>query len=483
MVKKKWNNRMEEDGSFLSEDRASVVEVDTVLLAIGSSPLQQQCLILLGLANAADAVEVLAIGYIITVFKDPTTGADIDSIPGWSSVMTSGVFIGMLFGGIFSGMYGDKWGRKPLLIASLGLNGVAGILSSATLLLPAHIQVPWLVLFRVIGGVGVGGSVPATFALTSELVSGDWRGFYINIVACFWSIGTLYTAIIAYMILHWTPQNWPLFALLVALPAVVSSILCILILEESPVFLWTNGRLVECAACLNRLNDSSNSISNYERQLIASKIETLAPPPMQPAPSTRMLVEGILAPDIRRRTLYVCLLFFFLSFAHYGISSWVSDIFKKLHFSNIYATSFFYALATVPGLLSALYWVDKVGRKHLVVWSMLGSFISAILFATFSSSSKLGTTVGAAMFNAFSACAWNGVDIFSAELFPSSLRGTALGWAGACGRLGSVLGTVFNSLQIAGGSESAVWTVLITAGVSMLLGAKCAHLLPETFIW
>ena len=47
----------------------------------------------------------------------------------------------------------------------------------------------------------------------------------------------------------------------------------------------------------------------------------------------------------------------------------------------------------------------------------------------------------ACAFNALSVGGWNALDLFTSEAFPTEVRSTAMGALGACGRLGSAIGT------------------------------------------
>lgn len=72
-----------------------------------------------GLANAADAVELLCISYIIP---------ELDAIGDYEkTVLTAAVFLGMLIGGLLAGVMSDRIGRKPCLMASLAINAVFGV--------------------------------------------------------------------------------------------------------------------------------------------------------------------------------------------------------------------------------------------------------------------------------------------------------------------------------------------------------------------
>ncbi|RYE84464.1 MAG: MFS transporter, partial [Methanosarcinales archaeon] len=147
--------------------------------AIGNGKFQYVAALICGLANAADAVELLCVSFILPELEGIT---DYEK-----GALSASVFVGMLVGGILAGVASDAWGRKPLLAACLLLNGVFGLLSVAA---PTW---PWLAACRVIAGVGVGGSIPGVFGLFSEFLPVAKRGFFISLVAWQWMVGTIYT--------------------------------------------------------------------------------------------------------------------------------------------------------------------------------------------------------------------------------------------------------------------------------------------------
>ena len=104
----------------------------------------------LAVCNAADAVEVLCVGFVMMELNLPSESKEF---------LTASVFAGMLVGGLVCGVIADKWGRKRCLLYSTGINAIAGLLSAST---PT---VGWLIFFRVIAGMGIGGSIPTVFTL------------------------------------------------------------------------------------------------------------------------------------------------------------------------------------------------------------------------------------------------------------------------------------------------------------------------------
>jgi len=485
-----------EEGDSLMVRR--LVAIELVLEKLGTTPLQWKCCVILGFANAADAVEILAIGYIITVYVDPESGKHIDELAWASSLLTSAVFVGMLIGGLLSGSLGDRYGRKHLLAASLFANGAAGVVSALTLFLPAEIQIPWLICFRFLGGLGVGGSVPSAFALASEIGPERSRSLFINVVAAFWTVGMLFASLCAFLVLGAKnpAEIWPLFAFLVGIPALVTSAVSIALLKESPRFLVSKGRYQEAKHVLDaflhsaRKNTSAEVFAERQKEIK----DCLACPEKERNSARFSLKDSILGvfanickllnvPELRRIAFLVCCINFFLSFAHYGVSSWISDLFLKVNFTSPFISSIFFSAATVPGLLAAIFLVDILGRRRLTAISMVLACLSALMFSL-NTGSKAFVLGSAALFNTFATCTWNSFDIFSAELFPVEVRGTGLGLSAALGRIGSITSNFFNSFVLSsteGDDSSHVAIILLSASITMLLGATSALMLHETF--
>src|SRR4029079_15289558 len=89
-------------------------------------------------------------------------------------------FIARPFGGIIIGHFGDKIGRKSMLVLTLMIMGVATFLIGC---LPTYSQIgPWaavlLILLRIAQGFGVGGEWGGAVLMAVEHAPAGQRGFY-----------------------------------------------------------------------------------------------------------------------------------------------------------------------------------------------------------------------------------------------------------------------------------------------------------------
>ncbi len=137
-----------------------------------------------GLANASDSIEILMVSDVLTAFGPPDS-CSICLNDAEKSLLAAAMFLGMLFGGVICGSLGDRFGRRRLLMLTTLLNAVCGFLFSL-------VSTPWsLSLFRFGTGFGVGGGIPILFAMGSEAVPPSRRGMCLCMIASFFMVGQL----------------------------------------------------------------------------------------------------------------------------------------------------------------------------------------------------------------------------------------------------------------------------------------------------
>ena len=100
-------------------------------------------------------------------------------------------FLARPFGGVIFGHFGDKLGRKQMLVLTLLIMGVATVLIG---LVPTYAQIGvWapisLLFLRVAQGIGIGGEWGGAVLMTYEYAPKDQRGFYGSIPQIGLSIG------------------------------------------------------------------------------------------------------------------------------------------------------------------------------------------------------------------------------------------------------------------------------------------------------
>lgn len=149
--------------------------------------------------------------------------------------VTGALMVGCLFGALLGGRLSDRYGRKPMLMISAILLAVSAA-GSAFLSASAA---P-LVIFRLIGGLGVGVLSAVIPTYITEISPAELRGTFVSFYQLFVVVGIL-VAYCANYLLVGTAMNWHL---MLGLPLVfaIIDILLLLALPESPLWLAERGK-------------------------------------------------------------------------------------------------------------------------------------------------------------------------------------------------------------------------------------------------
>lgn len=475
----------------------------------------------LGLANSSDAAEILCLSYILS---DAEFEQHMLQHTAWrASLLASAVFVGMLVGGLLVGAYGDVHGRRPTLLFGLAVNSLSGVLSAVA------VNVYVLSVLRLVAGIGIGATVPPLFTLCSELSPPAHRGFWVTVAASFWMVGSIYVALVGWIILAVGGLSWRVFMAACALPSALGWICVTWLVPESPRFLALTGQYEHAAAVLQRLAqalDSHTTISLLKSDEIACQfarshshgsdedvdengnaasvsrpdhhddspvlLTTTAANRRNTTTLAWVLVRQAFSDfvhsssqlyrtkHLQSTTLGLQMLWFCLSFGSYGLLTWINTLFVKVHLQNIYQNALLFALSNLPGNILSAYLMDRTGRISLLVGSIVAAALSLLAFAYVAAQDDETTSTngGSATFSrnwivaascsfqCFMISSWNAIDVLTSELFPTTVRATGMGLCAASGRLGAVAAQLVNGVLV----ERPV-RLLTVAASTLLLGA------------
>lgn len=500
-----------QSGSVNNETNAMISSVTAAELylvrCIDSADVNKLLLytFILALGNAADAIEINCLGYIMSEMNDEISTSEME-------LLSAGVFFGMLLGGLVSGFLSDIFGRKLILLYSLGTNAITGLASAFA----PNIQI--LIALRVLAGVGIGGSIPIVFSLCTEIFPGRLRGKLITIVASFWMVGTIFTAALAWIVLETLNYSWRVFAASCSLPIFVTLLVTLAYLPESPVFLFKKKKFEDCLRSLLEFSQVNVDLQQllYEQAELESTVEHEMKPENSDIVSTRgedvysilqspteyiddskenlsskrpesflcfsdisgaHSITNVLIPlskvNVRRPLFILGLIWFTLSFGSYGISTWISTLFEDIGIRDVYQASLICAVATLPGNIIGIMYVDKLGRCPLLIGGMLLASLAAAGLP-FGEEFPAVVVTCAALFNAFSIVGWNALDCLSVESFPVEVRSTAMGAVSAVGRFGAI-----SSQFVNGTLENNISLLFFVTSSCMMFGGLCGFLLDE----
>ena len=366
--------------------------------------------------------------------------------------------VGILVGALLSGPLGDRLGRRPLLIWSTGFMGLFSMLSAFAW------SVPTITAMRFMTGIGIGGAMPVTVALTADYSPVSRRGTLLMLMFCGNTIGGFLGGQLVAQILP--IFGWQSIFFSGGLPPLILIPFLLLFLPESPRFLIAHRADAPATqAILRQLNVSA--------QAAATKLVDVA----KGNPVQQLFTGGLAA-----TTVLIWIVFFANLLNMYLFSYWMPTV---LHLSGLKpeVAVFYASMFQLGGILSCLLlgpMIDRFGAPKVLACSFASGvvFVLAIglasLPAPFIAIPILGA--GAAMIGS-----QLGANAMVAALYPARIRSTGVGWALGVGRLGGIAGPAIGGSLLAFGLPPkeiflcACGPALIAAVCTLMLTMKAAR--------
>lgn len=391
----------------------SPITVEDGLRMAGVGAFQKRLFVIFGLVWAADAMQVLAIG-----FSAPSIAASFGiTVP--QALQTGTLFfLGMLIGAFVFGRLADRIGRRPVLFIAIILDAVCGVASAFA---P---DLQWLLVARFLTGLGVGGTLPVDYAMMAEFLPSDRRGRWLVLLEGFWAIGTVALALLALVAGTQGGEAWRTIFFVTGLPALIGVLLRFYV-PESPLYLNQQGRSDQARQVLQRVAKANGT--NVEI------------PPLMPQKPQRKSIGALFSGDLRRRTIFLMLAWMLISVSYYGVFVYLPVKLAADGFGFVRGQVFLVilAIAQLPGYALAAYGVEKWGRKPTLIGFLLLSAIGTLAYG-------LGQTaeivVAATLLLSFALLGtWGAIYAFTPEIYPTTLRASGMGMAGSVARFGGLL--------------------------------------------
>ena len=380
---------------------------------------------LLGIAGLGwlfDAMDVGMLSFVIVALQKDW-GLSTQEM-GWIGSINS---IGMAVGALLFGILSDKIGRKSVFIITLLLFSIGSGLTALTTTFAMFLVLRFLI------GMGLGGELPVASTLVSESVEAHERGKIVVLLESFWAGGWLIAALISYFVIP--KYGWEVAMVLSAVPALYALYLR-WNLPDSPRF---------------------------------QKVEK--------RPSVIENIKSVWSGEYRKATIMLWILWFCVVFSYYGMFLWLPSVMVLKGFSLI--KSFQYVLimtlAQLPGYFTAAWFIERLGRKFVLVTYLIGTACSAYVFGIADSLTAL--IVAGMLLSFFNLGAWGALYAYTPEQYPTTIRGTGAGMAAAFGRIGGILGPLLVGYLVASqASLSLIFTIFCG---SILIGALAVVILGQ----
>ncbi|MFM0045612.1 MFS transporter [Paraburkholderia sediminicola] len=366
--------------------------------------------------------------------------------------MFSASFLGLGIGAIAIGPIADCWGRKKPLIASTLLFGICSLLTIRATSLDQ------LVIFRFLTGLGLGGAMPTTVALSAEYSPRRLAGFTVSVIGTCVPVGGLLGGLAAGAILpRWGWQ--PLFVLGGIVPLLIA-IFLVSLLPESLSFLVArkaDARLIE--KVFRRV---------YSRDVTDEELRRLK----SVGPTNRSPVSELFTDGRAPTTALLWLTYFMNMLIAYFIVNWLPSLLGSIGLppgAGARSIAFFSAGAIAGGLMQKR--MARFCGASPVMMAEFVIFIGASLMLA-KGSVDYGSTMALAFAMGFCIIGVQiGLNMFATAFYPTTARATGLGWGLGIGRGGAIVGSLLGGVML-----QAQWSIaeIFLAGIVPAAIAGCA---------
>ena len=352
--------------------------------------------------------------------------------PAQSGWAMSSALVGCILGALVSGWFADKFGRRlPLILAAILFSASAWGTAMAS-------SFDMFVVYRIVGGVGIGLASALSPLYIAEVSPAEKRGRFVAINQLTIVIGVLAAQLVNLLIAEpvaagatqqaivdsWNGQmgwRWMFGAEL--LPALAFLVL-LFIVPESPRWLMKAGKEARARQMLERIGSPE-----YASRTLNEIAHTLA------KDSQKVAFSTLLQPQVKPVVIMGVVLAIFQQWCGINvIFNYAQEIFASAGFDingtlkSIVATGIINLVFTI----AALPLVDKLGRRKLM---LLGASGLTIIYALIAGAYALGIMGWPVLLLVLAAIAIYALTlapvtwVLLAEIFPNRVRGLAMSLA------------------------------------------------------
>jgi MFS transporter, PHS family, inorganic phosphate transporter len=422
-----------------------------------------------GMGFFTDAYDLFIIGVVMALIKD-----EWHISPTEEGLVASTALLASAVGAVLFGRVADMLGRKRIYgfeVLVLAAGAVASAFSP---------NIWWLILFRVILGLGIGGDYPVSSTIMSEYASKKTRGMMVTLVFTMQAAGLIIGPLLAAGFLMTSLSHDTIWRILLGLGAVPAMAVFQMRrhMAETPRYLLATGQheaFGETASHMLGQTDGSGQ---------------RGPVSDGPARVRESFWKGFGSLIRDRRFLIrlvgASLAWAFMDFAYYGNTVSSPMVLQAISpdkslLSHTLMQLAIFAVAAAPGYLIAAATIDRIGRKSI---QMVGFIMMAITFGAIALIPDIEHLVvpfliiyGVSYF--FTEFGPNSTTfVYPAEIFPVRARTTGHGIASAAGKLGGFFGVLLFPIRMAWGGLVAAEAA--AAAVSVLGAIVTLTMLPET---
>ncbi|MBN3304960.1 SVOPL protein, partial [Amia calva] len=416
----------------ISENKTYSVE--QAIEAIGFGRFHVILYVIMGSSIIVEAIEIMLLAVVSPAIRCEWRLKD------WQVALVSTmVFFGFVSFSAFMGYLADRYGRWKVVFGCFAWSLYFSFLTSFS---PSY---GWFVFLRTMVGGGVSGTAQG-FVLQAEFIPAKYRGYLTPLSQIFWMCGSFFMVFLGMTVIPTLGWRW-----MIRLSIIPSIILIILFkfIPESARYNVSAGNVrgaMETLQSIARMNRSSLP----EGKLMESVTEK------------RGNFKSLLEPSFRRTSIILWNLWFIASFSYYGAVLGSSELLERnllcvtdsaphtgvLHSDDTpcyckpfgqsdYHTMLISTLGEVALIPLNMILLNICGRRFCLGFLMMSSGIFFLLLNI--CTTALGFTALFFILRALVAMVFNTVYLYTAEVYPTTVRAIGMGFCTCFSRVGGMV--------------------------------------------
>jgi MFS family permease len=436
---------------------AGIAEGNNPIAVVDDNPMgvrQWIVVTLMVLLNALDGFDVLS-----SAFAAPGISAEWGIPRSELGIVLSAELIGMGFGSVILGGFADKFGRKPAMLICL-------VIMATGMFLAHNAGDVWtLTVWRFITGLGIGGMLAATNAVTAESTSKSARSVAMALYVIGYPVGGVIGGFAAQSWLL-VDYDWRAVFLFGAVVTAAMVPLVWLLVPETPAFYA--ARRPEGA--LEKINRSLRALR---------KPEIAAMPEISPTAPKPKVTDILSNPRLRPVTLLLAFGYLFHTITFYYILKFAVQIVADSGFSQPEAASTL-TWANIGGAIGGGLFGFLMRKWDIkgptIAVAVLGS--AAVVAFGIGSDTLWGWRAATFLTMFFLNAAIVGYYAAFAKGFPAYARATGTGFVLGVGRAGAAGSPIIAGFLFTWLGNEELLTVSAVMSIGAILGAGLIWMLP-----
>ncbi|XP_049820989.1 synaptic vesicle glycoprotein 2C-like isoform X2 [Aethina tumida] len=473
-------------------EKAQSADFETAIHYAKYGKFQRVLILVCGMIYATCAISTTTLSFVL-----PSAECDFNLSSADKGKLSAMPLIGMIFGCGIWGSIADSRGRKLAITLSLLIDFLAGLGSSIAQ------NYNLFLICRFFNGFGIIGATSIIFSYLGEFLSKKDTDKALGKLEIFWNIGVILLPGVAWSLLRKSVLDsfksygnfspWRIFVSVCSLPSLLS--LCMLFfLPETPKYLISKGKYEEARHVFQRIFriNTGQSFAQYPVLALEGEYEnnnnvqevtcSLRTHIFNKMSEFGKTIKSLFGHTYVRYLGIVSFADFGLMASYYTLIMWFPEIFERFsEFESKYPnktstvctvsesssknTSIYYyqecdpiigdkvfvetfiiALSCMPTSISLGYLMEKLGKKIVLVSSLILSGCATVSLIWVQSTNH--TLIVSCVFEALTSILEAVLFCVVVDIFPTNIRAIALSITATSGRIGAIFGNVIFGLLI-----------------------------------